>query len=786
LSGKFPALLASKSYLAKRATFPVAAFIALSLITISPAIGQKPPHSIDSAISCGGGEGSAPSFELTATQKDFPLYFPTYLANGYFTTTTSLRGTDPTLSLMAGVMDYTAGDISRLAAIPSWAEIGYFDGKSQLNEAPITAATLRDYSQTLRMNDGLLATQYSWVDGDRTTRISVCTFLSEYAPHVAATQITLTPDFSGIITLHFTLRPYPAPARRLELAKLTGQEIDKTLGLPPGVSLSDTTPATPTATARAPIWYPGEVGVTSFGGDKADRLLWINGRSINGADVTEAAAVEIPDGLVPKSVKITSSASLVDLEITAVVEKGKSYSFTKFVGASHEGWDSGSATEQARQARAQGFSALLAQHRDAWHNLWQHDILVEGDPQLQKVIHSDLFYLLENSTPGTEIPMEACGLTPNYYSHVFWDSDSWDFPVLLLLHPERAKSLVMFRYRTLPAAEDRARQEGFKGAMFPWESDPVTGAEVTPYFVKQYAVREVHVDSDIAVAQWQYYVSSGDKEWLRQYGYPVMRDIAAFWQSRVTYNRDRNRYEILHVTSTDESYDDVPNDSFTNAMAQKALRVASQAARVLGLSPDPEWDRIADGMYIPFSEKYQRHLVFDESVPHDKKTWGVSNIAMLALPGLDLAMPEAVRGNDFSLAISNYKQLTSDNNQNALFVSMLPLEAATLNLADESSHWVARSMAGFVKPPFNVRSETEVNNTTYILAASGGFLQDFLYGFSGLRFGENGLAPKYPPVLPSSVKSMTLRGVLVSGRSYDFKVSRDAAGKTSLTEVPAP
>jgi hypothetical protein len=117
---------------------------------------------------------------------------------------------------------------------------------------------------------------------------------------------------------------------------------------------------------------------------------------------------------------------------------------------------------------------------------------------------------------------------------------------------------------------------------------------------------------------------------------------------------------------------------------------------------------------------------------------------------------------------------------------MLPLEAATLNLADESSHWVARSMAGFVKPPFNVRSETEVNNTTYILAASGGFLQDFLYGFSGLRFGENGLAPKYPPVLPSSVKSMTLRGVLVSGRSYDFKVSRDAAGKTSLTEVPAP
>lgn len=94
-----------------------------------------------------------------------------------------------------------------------------------------------------------------------------------------------------------------------------------------------------------------------------------------------------------------------------------------------------------------------------------------------------------------------------------------------------------------------------------------------------------------------------------------MHETAEFWKSRVTYNRSKDRYEILHVTSTDEAYDDVPNDSFTNAVAQKALRVTTQAARILGLSPDPEWIRIADKMYIPLSEHLQRHLVFDESVP---------------------------------------------------------------------------------------------------------------------------------------------------------------------------
>lgn len=75
---------------------------------------------------------------------------------------------------------------------------------------------------------------------------------------------------------------------------------------------------------------------------------------------------------------------------------------------------------------------------------------------------------------------------------------------MLLLHPDRAKSLVMFRYRTLQAAETRARHEGFKGAMFPWESDPKTGMEVTPYYARANADREVHINGDVAVAQWQY------------------------------------------------------------------------------------------------------------------------------------------------------------------------------------------------------------------------------------------------------------------------------------------
>jgi len=171
----------------------------------------------------------------------------------------------------------------------------------------------------------------------------------------------------------------------------------------------------------------------------------------------------------------------------------------------------------ARTARQTGFDRLLDGHRAAWNLLWQADVLIEGDPKAQQALHSDLYYLLSNSTVDTAWPVEACALTPNYAGHAFWDSDSWVFPALLLLHPERAKPIVMFRHRTMQPARERALQYGVKGTMYPWESDPETGVDHTPYFA--YGVfREIHVNADIAIAQWQYYLATGDESWLKNYG----------------------------------------------------------------------------------------------------------------------------------------------------------------------------------------------------------------------------------------------------------------------------
>ncbi|HEX8777836.1 MAG TPA: glycoside hydrolase family 65 protein, partial [Rhodanobacter sp.] len=403
----------------------------------------------------------------------------------------------------------------------------------------------------------------------------------------------------------------------------------------------------------------------------------------------------------------------------------------------------------------------------------------------QRIVHADLYYLLSNVTPDTAWPTGACGMTPGYAGHVFWDSDTWVFPVLLLLHPERAKSLVAFRARTLPAAEARARARGLRGAMYPWEADPDDGSSQTPHPAQVLDEHEIHVNGDVAIAQWQYWLASGDKAWLRQQGWPVIRAVADFWASRATWVAAKHRWEIEHVTSVDEDYSDVPNDTYTNAVARKALQIAGAAAAVLGETADPHWAKVADGLYLPFSEQDGHHLDFDPSVPHDRDTWGGSSLPMLALPSLDLPMDLAVRRRDYAYALGPIERSSRD--PNSMGLAPLSIAAATAGDDADAAKWFERNLrAHVVKPPFDVRTETANNNTGYFLTASGGMLQNILYGFTGLRMAPAGLALAYPPMLPAHWTALTLRHVTFRNRHYDIAVRRGADGKPVLSMTATP
>jgi protein-glucosylgalactosylhydroxylysine glucosidase len=750
-----------------RSVIPVLAWLALALaLTSAPDPALADPDS---------------TFALSASAADFDRYFPSYLANGYFSTMTAPRGTEGNLAYMVAFMDYAKDDIARPAAIPGWSEIDYSTGDSAaghfwMNQVPLHPTLFQDYSQTLNMQDATLTTRYRYVDHQRSTQIKVTTFVSEASTHLAATQISLTPDFDGRVQLSFALNLWAPYQPRLPLAKLSGDEMQEAVAAH-NMQLIAIPPATPD---RAAVWYHGDTHVLAAGGDVKELTLWLDGRAEQGLGMAEAAALRLPDGVQATDITLYKSQYRLALNLSIKVQKDKTYTFSKFIAASREQWGGDGNTDLAlaADARKAGFDALLEQHRAAWRDLWRSDIVIDGDARAQTAVHSDLYYLLATSTPDTRWPMGACGLTPGYTGHAFWDSDTWIFPALLLLHPERAKSLVMFRSFTLPAAQARAQAVGLKGAKYPWEADPENGSEQTPHFAYVLGEREIHVNADIAIAQWQYWLATHDRDWLKKYGWPVLRNVADFWAKRASWNAEKKRYEIVHVTSVAESYNDVPNDTFTNVSAQKALNIAGMAAALIGERADPHWAEVATKLYIPFSETEQRHLDFDAGVPREPLEG--STLGLLMYPSLDFAMSPQIRRNDFNYTMIAVKE--GHHEPHGMGMAPASIAAAAVGDAPLAVTWLQNNFtSNLIKPPFNVRTETSSNNSGYFITSSGGFVQNLVYGFSGLRIQEKGLVGAYAPVLPPAWKSMTLKDVSFRGQHSDITIDRDASGQVRLT-----
>jgi hypothetical protein len=208
------------------------------------------------------------------------------------------------------------------------------------------------------------------------------------------------------------------------------------------------------------------------------------------------------------------------------------------------------------------------------------------------------------------------------------------------------------------------------------------------------------------------------------------------------------------------------------------LNIAARTAALIGERPDPHWAEVASKLYIPFSDAEQRHLDFDAGVPRDPLEG--STLALLMYPSLDLPMTEQIRRNDFDYTMIAVKR--GHHVPHGMAAAPASIAAAAVGDTASSVAWLQSNFtSNLIRPPFNVRTETATNNTGYFVTASGGFLQNLIYGFGGLRIEEKGLVEAYAPVLPPEWKSMTLKDIKFRGQHYDFIIDRDARGRVRLT-----
>jgi trehalose/maltose hydrolase-like predicted phosphorylase len=313
-------------------------------------------------------------------------------------------------------------------------------------------------------------------------------------------------------------------------------------------------------------------------------------------------------------------------------------------------------------ADAPGFDQLREAQVLAWSHLWRQFSLDLEEPfdGTLDAVRLNLFHLLQSistHSADSDAGVPARGLHGEAYrGHIFWD-ELFIFPVLTLRMPALTRSLLLYRYRRLPAARQAARQAGYPGAMYPWQSgsdgreesqrlhlNPLSGR-----WSDDATFRQRHVGLAIAYTIWQYVELTGDTAFLGDYGAEVIVEVARFFAGLAEYDQGRDRYVIRGVVGPDEfhtGYPDHPaagidNNAYTNVMAAWLFGVAAKAldrlpdwrrtelTESLGIRSEElsHWDELTRRIYVPFHdgvisqfEGYERLTELDWQ--HYRTTYG--------------------------------------------------------------------------------------------------------------------------------------------------------------------
>lgn len=292
------------------------------------------------------------------------------------------------------------------------------------------------------------------------------------------------------------------------------------------------------------------------------------------------------------------------------------------------------------------FVEALEKHAHAWDELWEVcDVRIPRDDRVQLLSRLHTSHILQVCSPHTadlDAGAPARGLNGEAYrGHIFWD-ELYIYPLLNFRLPRITRAFLMYRYRRLDEARAAAKETGYRGAMYPWQSGSDGREETQVVHLNPKSGRwdpdlshnQRHVNAAIFYNVWSYYQATGDEEFLLEHGAEMMLEIARFWASLAHYNPERGRYEIHGVMGPDEFHEKYPgsdeeglrNNAYTNVMvawisgiAQEVLELLPEWRREslrarIGLSDEEIglWNGMSREMFVPFHEDTEHGSVLSQ------------------------------------------------------------------------------------------------------------------------------------------------------------------------------
>ena len=595
-----------------------------------------------------------------------------------------------------------------------------------LSDAPHRASVV---DQAYDFETGELRSRFVFTAGGPTARVEVVTFCSRESPTIVCQEIAIELDKACDLRVRAIVDASQAEGRALRHLRDTPGEAEPACD---GVMLWESAGGISTC---------GIAYVTEFLG--AGEIEMERGPMQGERLMTEVGA----RGRSGRRYRLRQMASLVPK-------------------AMHEQPDF-QAVRLVALARKQGFDEVRRANRLAWVELWKGRIRLDGaEPRWQALADAAYFYLMSSTHIGSPASTSIFGLATwhdyhYYYGHVMWDIETFVVPVLSLLQPGAADSILDYRFRNLAAAEHNARLRGRRGAQFPWESAPSTGQEAAP-MPGSASWHEDHISLDVARAFAVHAHITGELRFLRNKAWPVLAGVADWIVSRVTHGR--RGYGFAAAMGIAERVTEADNPAFTNMSAVVVLRAAIQAANSLGQPADPRWRDIADHMAIPMRGSL---VVSHDGFRSNEEKGGTPDPLMGIFPlGFDLE-PEVRQA-----TLEFYLDLADDYIGSPMLSALYGVWASyagdrrrSLQLLEDG---YGKFCVGRFMQTLEYRSDKfpEQPRAGPFFANLGGFLQGLLLGFTRLEPGDGPVQDwaKAPAQLPFGWEAIEVDRLWIRGQ----------------------
>lgn len=465
--------------------------------------------------------------------------------------------------------------------------------------------------------------------------------------------------------------------------------------------------------------------------------------------------------------------------------------------------------EAAKEKMAAVLSRGIAYYYDKQKaylaDFWKNSMLeIHNDPKLNEAMSFNMYELLCSSAKDSFGNIAAKGLSgEGYEGHYFWDSEMFVIPYFVLTDPYLARMLISYRYRTLEKAKENAKLLGHKkGALYPWRT--ITGVECSGYFPAGTA--QYHIVGDIAYAIINYYLATGDIDFIADCGEEILIETARLWLDLGNYVD--GAFRLNEVSGPDEYTCMVDNNYYTNSVAEHNLRwavkfyemmkkagIAKELIKKTAVSDSEikEMKKAAENMY--YAPKSKSGVIPQDDTFFDKPVWDIKGTPKSKFPLLlnyhplhlyryqvckqaDTVMsfflfPDKEDKKTQKKSFEYYEDITTHDS--SLSKCAFSIVASKLGLRDKAFDYFGNSAM------FDINDLH--HNTAYGIhtANMGGSFMAVVYGFAGLYISEEGLS--IAPFVPDKWSGYSFK-INYRGSRLLIDVTKDAVSVTLEEGAP--